>query len=80
MRASGRNRARNVKRATAYKRTLKNFRKVAKTDTAEAAKLLPSLYKALDKAAKGKTIKKNTARRLRSRAAQLMTRASRASS
>lgn len=80
MRAGARNKVRNVKRAAAYKRTLKNFRKVVKTDSAEATKMLPMLYKALDKAAKGKTIKKGKASRLRSRAAQLMTRASKASS
>ena len=33
----------------------------------EAARLLPDVYKAIDKAAKGNTIKKNTASRKKSR-------------
>lgn len=38
----------------------------------EAKKLLPSLYKILDKAAKEKVIKKNTAARKKSRIAKLL--------
>jgi small subunit ribosomal protein S20 len=80
MRASGRNKTRNTKRKNAYKKALKTYRVTIKTGTEEASKLMPKLFKTLDKAAKAGTIKKNTARRLKSRAAHAMTRASKASS
>ncbi len=80
MRGSARNRVRNVKRKVAYKRSLKEYRSAAKTNPADAVKLLSTLYKTLDKAVKAKTIKKNTASRLKSRATQLITKASKASS
>lgn len=47
---------------------VKEFRKaVAAKEFDKAKELLPKVYKALDKAAKGKTIKKNKASRLKSR-------------
>lgn len=80
MRASARNRVRNAKRKNAYKKALKSYRSAVKGSGEEAAKLMPTLYKTLDKAVKSKTIKKNTARRLKSRAAHAITKASKASS
>ena len=44
----------------------------------EAKKLLQEIYKALDKAAKTKTIKKNTASRKKSRISKLLKKASKA--
>lgn len=43
---------------------------VAAKNVSEAEKSLPALYKALDKAAKNGTIKKNTAARMKSRIAK----------
>jgi ribosomal protein S20 len=72
---------RNVRRKTAYKKAVVNYRKlVAAKKLDEAAKELPALMKALDKAAKAKVIEKNKASRLKSRFAQLTTRSSKASS
>ncbi|MBU6426626.1 30S ribosomal protein S20 [Patescibacteria group bacterium] len=69
LRASEKKRAFNLRRKSAVDRTLKNFRKlVAAKDKAGAAKLVPVLYKALDKAAKTGYLKPNTAARLKSRA------------
>lgn len=61
----------------AYKKTLKNLVKEAKAlfsqnKKEEAKKLLPKIYKALDKAAKAGVIKKNTASRRKSRLAVLL--------
>ncbi len=67
-RASG-----NIKRKEAYKKLVKNYRKLAAgKNAAEAAKLLPQVYQALDKAAKSKVIEKNKASRLKSRLSQLL--------
>lgn len=72
LRQSERRRQRNLKKKEAYKRLIRDVRKFAaagKTD--EAKKILPSLYKALDKAAKTNVIKKNKAARLKSRLTKL---------
>ncbi len=63
------------KRNLAYKNKIKNLVKkvrglVAENKTDEAKKLLPQIYKALDKAAKAKVIKKNTANRKKARIAK----------
>ena len=60
-----------------YKNKIKNLLKevrglVAQKKTEEAGKLLPSLYKILDKAVKKKSIKKNTADRRKSRITKLI--------
>ena len=72
---------RNVIRKEAYKKQVTSFRKliVAKKND-EAAKILPLVFKALDKAAKTKVIEKNKASRLKSRLAQLISKSTKASS
>ena len=63
----------NLKKKEAYKRLVGDVRKLAvagKKD--EAKKLLPQLYKALDKAAKTNVIKQNKAARLKSRLTKLV--------
>lgn len=58
---------RNLKNKKALKTAVKNYKKASGTSKEEAIKLLPKVYKALDKAAKTKLIKKNKASRLKSR-------------
>ena len=68
LRQSVRRRAKNLKQKEAYKRLVKEVKKFAAAGkTTEAEKLLPQLYKALDKTAKTNVIKKNKASRLKSR-------------
>jgi len=63
----------NLAKKKAYKYAVKEFRKlIADGKTKEAQKLLPLMYKKLDKAAKIGVIKKNKASRLKSRATQLL--------
>jgi len=58
----------NARRKKAMKDAVKNVsRLVAAKDGKAAEAALPALYKALDKAAKNGTIKKNTAARMKSR-------------
>jgi len=58
----------NIRRKRAMKDFVKNARElISKGDKSGAAKLLPKLYKAVDKAAKRGIIKKNTAARKKSR-------------
>ena len=69
LRASKAKRVFNLRRKNAIDRDLKAFRKlVSAKNKAGAEKLLPTVYKALDKAAKTGYIKANTASRLKSRA------------
>ncbi|HEY9583718.1 MAG TPA: 30S ribosomal protein S20 [Candidatus Paceibacterota bacterium] len=68
LRASSRKRIFNIRTKAAIDIPLKKFRKlVSEKKAKEARELLPSLYKALDKAAKRKFIKANTAARYKSR-------------
>lgn len=68
LRASDRKRVFNLRTKVAIDIPLKKFRKfLAEKKSKEAKELVPSLYKALDKAAKRKFIKKNTASRYKSR-------------
>jgi small subunit ribosomal protein S20 len=60
-----------------YKRKIKEIRKqikklLAEEKKEEARKLLPSFYKAADKAAKVGVIKKNTAARMKSKISKLL--------
>jgi small subunit ribosomal protein S20 len=72
---------RNVVRKDAYKKAVTGFRKlVVAKKTADAAAALPSVFKALDKAAKAKVIEKNKASRLKSRLSQLINKSTKASS
>lgn len=74
-------RARNAVKKESYKKLVTKYRKtVAAKATEEAQKMLPTVFKALDKAAKAKVIEKNKANRLKSRLSQLVsTRSSKAS-
>ncbi|OGZ08754.1 MAG: 30S ribosomal protein S20 [Candidatus Lloydbacteria bacterium RIFCSPHIGHO2_02_FULL_50_13] len=69
IRTGERRRAFNLHRTDLMREALKHFRKlVLEGKHAEAEKMLPALYKALDKAAKRGVIKKNTSARKKSRA------------
>jgi len=73
--------ARNTVRKEAYKKLVTKYRKsIVAKNFDEAAKALPMVFKALDKAAKSKVIEKNKASRLKSRLTQLIARSSKASS
>jgi len=64
---------RNVKRKTKIKELIKEMRAlIAAKKFDEAKKLLPQVYKALDKTGKVGTIKKNTASRKKSRITKLL--------
>ena len=68
-------RLKNFKRKNAFKTLIKQEEKlVAQKNFEEAQKLLPQLYKALDKAASRGVIKKNTAARKKSRLTKLLQR------
>ena len=68
LRASRKKRIFNLRRKATIEKEIKQFRKlVSIKDKAGAAKLIPSIYKALDKAVKTDYIKKNTASRTKSR-------------
>lgn len=63
----------NKTRKESYKKLVKSYRdSIAEKNTAEAAKQLPMVYQALDKAAKNKVIERNKASRLKSRLSQLL--------
>jgi len=73
LRQSLKRRARNLKRKKKIKDLIKKVRGlVSQKKLKEAKALLPQLYKALDKAAKAGTIKKNTAARKKSRITRLV--------
>ncbi|MDO8558491.1 MAG: 30S ribosomal protein S20 [bacterium] len=78
LRQSGKRHIRNVKQKNALKALVKAYRKaVVAGKKDEAAKLLPGVYRALDKAAKRrKILKKNTASRLKSRLAKTLAKSS----
>lgn len=68
-------RVKNLAKKEAYKKAVKNFRKLVIEKKAEdAKKMLPQVYKALDKAAKTNVIAKNKASRLKSRLTKLVNR------
>jgi len=78
LRQSLRRRARNLVKKEKYKRLIREVRKLTVAGKAdEAQKLLPQLYKALDKAAKTNVIKKNKASRLKSRLTKFATKSGR---
>ncbi len=67
-RQSLRRRAKNIKIRDEIKNLLKEVKKlITQKKTEEAKKLLPKIYKTLDKAAKENLLKKNTAARKKSR-------------
>ncbi len=63
----------NLFKKEAYRRVIKQIKKeVTSGKIKDAEKLLPLLYKTLDKAAKTSVIKKNKASRLKSRTTKLI--------
>jgi small subunit ribosomal protein S20 len=76
LRASERKHVYNIRRKRIVADASKQIRDlIAAKKVAEAKKLLPAAYKALDKAAKGNTIKNNTASRKKSRLSALIKKA-----
>ena len=72
-RASQKKRIYNIRRKVALHDTVKSYKDtVTKGNTTEAQTLLPTLYKAIDKAAKRGIIKPNTAARKKSRLTALL--------
>lgn len=68
LRASKRKRVYNLRRKNTLQDTTKKVKKlIAAGKKDEASKILPSVYQAIDKAAKRGVIKKNTAARTKSR-------------
>ena len=68
LRQSLKRRQQNLLRQKAYKQSARDIKKlISSGQLKEAEKLLPQLYKTLDKAAKTGAIKKNKASRLKSR-------------
>ena len=69
-------RARNLKTKENYKKIVVRYRKLAAAKSIdEAKKILPLVFKALDKAAKNNIIAKNKASRLKSRLSHLTAKA-----
>ncbi len=76
LRQNVRRKQRNIERKTKLKNIAKEVRGlIAEKKFEEAKKLLPQLYKTLDKTAKVGTIKKNTASRKKSRIAKSLNKA-----
>ncbi len=76
LRKSLRRRTRNVQKKKKIKSLLKEVRNlVSQKKTNEVKKLLPQVYKLLDKAGKTGLIKKNTASRTKSRITRAINRA-----
>lgn len=73
LRQSKRRKARNLQKKEKIKSLIKQVRNlVLEKNVKEAKKLLPQVYKFLDKAAKTKLIKKNTASRKKARITKLI--------
>ncbi len=73
VRQNKRRKKRNVKKKEQLHDVLKDFRELASQGKmVEAKKMLPQIYKSLDKLAKTGIIKKNTAARRKSRAARMV--------
>lgn len=72
IRGSLRKKAFNDARKRAMKEIIKKVEKLAKGDKTGAAKLLPTAFKTIDKAAQKGVIKKNNAARKKSRLSRLL--------
>ena len=73
LRQSLKRKERNIKTKEAFKKALKDIKRLKeKGDMEKAAALLPHAYKTLDKAAKAGVIKKDTAGRKKSAVARLL--------
>lgn len=76
LRASKKKRVFNIRRSNAIEREMKDFRRlIAAKKVADAAKLVPAIYQALDKAVKTNLIKANTSSRTKSRVMAALKRA-----
>jgi small subunit ribosomal protein S20 len=81
LRQNVRRRLQNLRRKEAYKKAVKDFRKLVVAKKIDEAKnYLTKVYQALDKAAKTNVIKKNKASRLKSRLSHLIARSTKTSS
>ncbi|OGI66173.1 30S ribosomal protein S20 [Candidatus Nomurabacteria bacterium RIFCSPLOWO2_01_FULL_39_18] len=72
VRGSLRKKAFNDARKKSMKEIMKKIEKLSKTDKAKAAEMLPSAFKAIDKAAQKGVIKKNNAARKKSRLSRIL--------
>ncbi|OGI57533.1 30S ribosomal protein S20 [Candidatus Nomurabacteria bacterium RIFCSPHIGHO2_02_FULL_37_13] len=72
IRGSLRKKAFNDHRMRAMKEIIKKVEKLAKTDKAEAKKILSKAFQAIDKAVQKDVIKKNNAARKKSRLSRLI--------
>jgi small subunit ribosomal protein S20 len=72
LRVSARKKVLNDARKRAMKEVIKKVEKTSKKDKAEATKMLPQAYAAIDKAAKRGIIKKNNASRKKARLTRLV--------
>jgi small subunit ribosomal protein S20 len=72
IRGSLRKKAFNDQRKKAMKEIMKKIEKLAKTDKAEALKLISSAFQAIDKSAQKGVIKKNNAARKKSRLSRIV--------
>jgi small subunit ribosomal protein S20 len=76
LRGSKRKHVLNVRRSDVMKDAVKEVKKlISGKNAAEAEKLLPKVYKTIDKAAKRGLIKKNTAARKKSRIVKMIKKA-----
>lgn len=76
LRQSIKKKAGNLQKKVAFRTVIKEIKKaLADNKVTEAEKLLPRLFKAMDKAAKTGVIKKNTAARKKSRLTAMIRRA-----
>lgn len=72
LRGSSRKKIMNDRRTKTMKDTIKKVTKLAKEDPKKAKEMISVAYKAIDKAAKGGVIKKNTASRRKSKIARIV--------
>jgi small subunit ribosomal protein S20 len=72
VRGSLRKKVFNDQRKRAMKEIIKKIEKIAKTDKAEAAKMLSSAFQSIDKAAQKGVIKKNNAARKKAHLSKLV--------
>jgi small subunit ribosomal protein S20 len=72
IRGSLRKKAFNDQRKKVMKEIIKKIEKIAKTDKAEAAKMLAEAFQAIDKSAQKGVIKKNNAANKKSRLSRLV--------
>ena len=73
LRQSLKKRVFNQRRKSKVESAVKSFKKLVATgDKKGAEALMPAVQKALDKAAKGKTLRKNTASRKKARLSKLL--------